>query len=530
MAPTYDKTFVSPEVDAQPKRIVICCDGTWQSATSLDPTKGCSSNVARLSRVLANAGKDKNGKEWQQLVYYDAGIGTGDITDVEKKRQGGLGSGLIEKILEAYNFLANNFCAGDQLFFFGFSRGAYTVRATAGLVCQLGVLKPASMSTFISLYNEYVHGKDGAGKSFDRYPAWTEFTEASKATGGHAISLPAEIKIQVIGVWDTVGALGIPNLGHFSHFKLHRAHQKAYQFYDTTLNDRILHAYQALALDERRESFAPAMWKLKPTPLIDPKGDPNGPREKPKTALCQCWFPGAHINVGGGSSANAGKSPKGDREQLASVSYGWMLDRIRPHLALSEAALAGQIAEFKRMAEMEPEPETGWSIWNAPRFVKNLISDTTNKALPAGYGIGEIDDSHTPMYWLMAFPKEREPNFYDSVAPSKKVPVEEQWYTVERIHPSVHYRQQAQLDHGMQPYVPAALQGWERIEESHGMGRDGARKGWKWVKFNKKRERLDEMWEFEIGGFPEGMSVEKRLIDASLVKDIHEKASAAWKK
>ncbi len=92
MAPTYDKTFVSSEVDAQPKRLVICCDGTWQSATSLDPTKGCSSNVTRLSRVLANAGKDSHGKEWQQVVYYDAGIGTGDIGDAEKKRQGKSGT------------------------------------------------------------------------------------------------------------------------------------------------------------------------------------------------------------------------------------------------------------------------------------------------------------------------------------------------------------------------------------------------------------------------------------------------------
>lgn len=290
----------------------------------------------------------------------------------------------------------------------------------------------------------------------------------------------------------------------------------------------ILHAYQALALDERRESFAPAIWKLRPPPLVDPNGPADGPRQKPKTALCQCWFPGAHINVGGGSSANVGKNPKGDREQLASVSYAWMLDRIRPHLALSESALAGQIADFKRMAEASPPPEEGWSIWNAPKFVKNIISDTTNKVLPAGYGLGEIDDSHTPLYWLMAFPKEREPNFYNKTG--KKIPIEEQWYTVERIHPSVHYRQQTQLNHGLEPYVPAALQGWERKEEEAGMGRDGPRKGWKWIKSNEKGEKVEEMWEFEIGNFPEGMSVEKRFIDASLVKDIHEQASEAWKK
>jgi uncharacterized protein (DUF2235 family) len=80
--------FVSEEVKAQPKRLVVCCDGTWQSATSLDPTKGCSSNVTRLARVLANAGTDKEGNEWEQIVYYDSGIGSGELTLVDKDVQG----------------------------------------------------------------------------------------------------------------------------------------------------------------------------------------------------------------------------------------------------------------------------------------------------------------------------------------------------------------------------------------------------------------------------------------------------------
>ncbi len=139
---------------------------------------------------------------------------------------------MIENILEAYNFLANNYRAGDQLFFFGFSRGAYTVRAAAGLVCQLGILKPASMPTFIALYNDYIHRKDGVEESFNVFPAWKAFTKS----GEYAVASPSDIKIQVIGVWDTVGALGVPNLGHW--FKWHKADQKAYQFYDTSLNDR----------------------------------------------------------------------------------------------------------------------------------------------------------------------------------------------------------------------------------------------------------------------------------------------------
>jgi len=83
MPSAYDKSVISEEVDPQPKRIIICCDGTWQSAT-----KGCPSNVTRLSRILANAGKDEHGKVWQQVVYYDAGIGTGAMGDYEKQKQG----------------------------------------------------------------------------------------------------------------------------------------------------------------------------------------------------------------------------------------------------------------------------------------------------------------------------------------------------------------------------------------------------------------------------------------------------------
>lgn len=89
MVRTYDKDFFSRPAEAtKPKRIVVCCDGTWQSATSIDPKHGCPSNVARLSRVLARAGLDRDEKEWQQMVYYDAGVGTGDITAVEAARQG----------------------------------------------------------------------------------------------------------------------------------------------------------------------------------------------------------------------------------------------------------------------------------------------------------------------------------------------------------------------------------------------------------------------------------------------------------
>jgi hypothetical protein len=141
---------------------------------------------------------------------------------------------LIENVLEAYNFLANNYRAGDQLFFFGFSRGAYTVRAAAGLVCHLGVLKPAAVPAFMQHYNEYIHTKDDPPKPFEEYQPWVDFLGEKK---DYFIANKNEVKIQVIGVWETVGSLGVPDLGHW--IKWYKSDRKPYQFHDTNLNNRM---------------------------------------------------------------------------------------------------------------------------------------------------------------------------------------------------------------------------------------------------------------------------------------------------
>lgn len=248
MANKVDLTsFVSEEAKSPPKRIVICCDGTWQSSVSLDPKKGIESNVTRLARVLAPAGTDKDGKVWEQVVYYDAGVGAGDVTAFDAKRQGmyspfsnlrreltirigGLGIGLNENVLEAYNFIASNYKKGDELFFFGFSRGAYTVRATAGFVGQLGVLRPGSMAPFIHCYAEFKKIEEQR-PNFNEFPPWVKFI---KENPDYRTEKKEDVVIQVIGVWDTVGSLGVPELGHF--WTVRKADSKHYEFYDTNLS------------------------------------------------------------------------------------------------------------------------------------------------------------------------------------------------------------------------------------------------------------------------------------------------------
>ncbi|KAF8851311.1 hypothetical protein BDZ45DRAFT_154222 [Acephala macrosclerotiorum] len=568
----YSKSSVAVQVDALPKKIIICCDGTWQSATSLDPMKGVSSNVARLSRVLANAGKERKkdpsdpDKVWQQVVYYDAGIGTGDVGPLEPLRQGSLGSGLNENIVEAYNFIVNNYAPGDKLYFFGFSRGAFTVRAVAGLLCHIGVLKPSFMSAFLKAYAAYLHPTKAYPKEhkpFSTCKPWAEFLQANSGVK-YANCLPEKVDIEVIGVWDTVGSLGVPDLGHL--WRYHKADPSVYECYDTDLHPQIRHAYQALALDEKRGPFSPSVWKLKGRPAVQKPdgtwGKPDvqiGQFEPPPTNLVQCWFPGAHVNVGGGSSSNTGPNPSGDREQLASIAYAWMLDRIRPFLALSEDALQAQLDEFKALAEGravksdmalksiagQGDSETakllshlrtdvadekgvaekkGWSIWDAPAYLKSFLVKSSTAVMPVGYALGSVDESYTTMYQFMGSPEIRTPGQYHDYKASE--------FTTERIHPSVHYRREFERSQGKKEdelYQPTCMPGWKRVYEEAGFGRDFTkRKGFKWILKGEKGEPDRFLWEFEIGDMPEKTSIEKRLIEVSWVKEVHEKVKQEW--
>lgn len=246
----YNRTAISEATTKgiPPKRIVVCCDGTWQSATSTDPTKAVESNVARLCRAVAAAGTDRNdpGRVWTQIAYYDAGVGTGDLTDFEKKRQGGLGIGLIENVLEAYNFIVSNYCPGDELFFFGFSRGAFTVRSAAGLVSTIGIIRPCYMQTFIRHYTawqKFLTEHQDKNIEMSSYEPWVNFitqnknvfiTQASKGTVEKKFR-DAEPVVQVIGVWDTVGSLGVPDMGHW--LQVWKSDKAPYKFHDVNLND-----------------------------------------------------------------------------------------------------------------------------------------------------------------------------------------------------------------------------------------------------------------------------------------------------
>lgn len=174
------------------RRLVICCDGTWQSSVSSQDN--VPSNVTKLCRVIARIGTDRDDpkKKWHQLVYYDSGIGTGNLSGSERKRQGGTGAGLAENVIEAYNFIVLNYEPGDEIFCFGFSRGAYTARAVAGLVTDIGVIKPIDMQLFPEIYRAYMTNEEGL--PFRETQAWKDFIDGKLTPKGKQLSEAGPIK------------------------------------------------------------------------------------------------------------------------------------------------------------------------------------------------------------------------------------------------------------------------------------------------------------------------------------------------
>src|SRR5689334_11453401 len=240
---------------AMRRRLVVCCDGTWNKPDR----EGHTTNVVRLVRAV----KQQTAGGIAQIVYYQPGVGTGNFID--RLAGGGTGIGLSANVRAAYSFIVDNYLDGDEIFLFGFSRGAYTARSVAGLIGHVGLLRKRDMCNFDEVWDYY------------RLPRVQRDRLESAFLAKFPDRVPREqVRIRCIGVWDTVGALGIP------HSRFCRSE---FQFHDTNLSPRVDFAFQALAIDEQRAPFVPAIWKTTPTP---------------GQTVEQVWFAGVHSNIGGG--------------------------------------------------------------------------------------------------------------------------------------------------------------------------------------------------------------------------------------
>lgn len=239
------------------RRLIICLDGTWS-------TPDQDTNVVKMARAVSPQAPDG-----PQVVFYDPGVGTGNFLD--RISGGAFGIGLSENVRQAYRFLVHNFVENDEVYLFGFSRGAFTARSVAGFMRKCGLLPKK-------------HGDrvDDAFKIYKRRDETPDTEEAKKFRRDFGCT---EVSPKFIGVWDTVGSLGvpvpIPVLGRFR-----------FRFHDVRLGRRVAYGYQALAIDERRRPFSPTLWEEE---IPDQETD-RPPREN----FEQAWFAGCHSDVGGG--------------------------------------------------------------------------------------------------------------------------------------------------------------------------------------------------------------------------------------
>jgi uncharacterized protein (DUF2235 family) len=255
------------------KRLVLCCDGTWNRADQVEKDgRPCVTNVLKIAVRVA-----KRDGDIPQIIFYDQGVGTGNLVD--RVTGGVAGEGLEDNIHDAYRFVVANYEPGDELYFFGFSRGAFTARSIAGMVRKCGILSRPHADK----YHEALELYRSIGAPEDPPPV--QFRKS------YSLSPDDPIPVRFIGVWDTVGALGIPG-----------EDKNKYAFYDTELSGNVQYAYHALAIDERRGPFQPTLWDYKP---------------KPGQTVEQVWFAGVHSDIGGGYP-EAG---------LSDIALQWMIDK-----------------------------------------------------------------------------------------------------------------------------------------------------------------------------------------------------------
>jgi uncharacterized protein (DUF2235 family) len=277
------------------KRIVVLCDGTWNSPDIIDTT-----HLPELALAL-DTGPD-------QLVKYFSGVGVNDDArfetfigrGVNRLMGGATGWGLGAKVKAAYTAIAEVYAPGDEIYLFGFSRGAFTARSVAGMIRKCGIsndTSPKGIKRAFRLYRKTGarNHPDAAHIQKERVAISPRFATSKKDQDARLDIVP-QVKIAYLGVWDTVGARGIP-VALFGFVA--SLWNKRYQFHDMALSSLVASARHAVAVDERRKFFEPSLW--------DNMGRLNTNREETGQGAPyqQSWFIGDHAIIGGSAQTDA---------------------------------------------------------------------------------------------------------------------------------------------------------------------------------------------------------------------------------
>lgn len=280
------------------KRLLCFLDGTWDEPTD----KSTLTNVVKLYDAALPAGPDGT----PQTAHYEIGIAT-DSKGLQSFLEGAAGLDVDDRIRSAYSFLASNYAPGDEIAAFGFSRGAFQARSLFGLIDLLGLPREASEARIAALWSLYEqHRAPESGEAIARARAENHYP----------------VRLGCLGVWDTVGNIGVPLLGRESRIN------RLFAFHETALPPTVAVALHALAIDEPRGPFSPTLFTRN-----------AGERAPEGQVVEQVWFPGSHANVGGGLENAA----------LSDIALLWMAERAR--------TLAGVGFDHARLAATtRPDP------------------------------------------------------------------------------------------------------------------------------------------------------------------------------
>lgn len=289
------------------KRIVFFCDGTSNRLDAARPT-----HVARLAQATLSS----DAKGIDQVILYQQGVGTSRGSNrlarsTDRLLGGAFGWGLDDNLLESYRHLVLNYEIGDEIYIFGFSRGAYTARSLAGLIRKAGIPPRDRVGRIADAIAHYrMQGEENSPRYAPSMRFRADFspdtaTSPEDQAWRRDQGLPAGhlLRIRYLGIWDTVGALGLPSVfGQFAKWT-----NSKYNFHDAELSSSVQAARHAVAVDERRKFYPPTLWgNLVRLNSVS----------APETPYKQLWFPGNHSVIGG-----SGQVP-----ELSAFTQAWIAE------------------------------------------------------------------------------------------------------------------------------------------------------------------------------------------------------------
>ena len=326
-----------------PKNIAFFADGTWNGTDPADENKD---GIADLTNVIKMFCSLEGGQtldttrlqDEQELVARDAAgtvtqhakyiHGVGDSRNLLLRIFGGaFGTGVIQRIVRGYTFISRNYRPGDRIFITGFSRCAYTARALGGMIAGVGLLDAKKLDLTNDRFDAYRYGIS-AWVAYRRASGVVDLSlDALEQTEGKEIppgAMIPDVPIDSIGVWDTVGALGLPLYIGDRRYDI-------YKFTNDLLSPKVAHGFHAVSIDELRGDFEPTLWKPAPN-------------------VTQVGFIGAHSDVGGGYRERG----------LSDIALDWMTRQ-----------LAARGLRFLPRPDYQPAPDPLQAIhepWKQPIF------------------------------------------------------------------------------------------------------------------------------------------------------------------